>query len=406
MKRRKFFKVASLLTGGMLIPVGLNSWVAQSQARSQSHKRLVVVFLRGGIDGLNVVVPHQETNYYQARPSIAVSYPQEPGGALDLDGFFGLHPKLKDLMPFWKQKNLAFIHACGSPNETRSHFDAQDYMETGTPGIKTTEDGWMNRLLATLTQDRPTQALNVGNTTPRILKGSMAIASISPGKDSARILPVDRPNVSRVFDLLYNQDDILSKAYQQGRRAREIVLAELNAEMISSSRGAPPADLFVDDAIEVAKLMVGNARTQLAFMEVGGWDTHINQNDSLNKSLKSLGKGLATLVEKLKPIYSNTAIMVISEFGRTVKENGNGGTDHGHGNVFWLLGGGVRGGKIHGNWLGLNEFDLYQKRDLPVTTDFREAIATILTQHMQVTDSNLGKIFPDYQLAANLNLLK
>ena len=405
MKRRKLLQTASLAAAGMLTPIGWNSWVAKGMAQPKNRQRLVVIFLRGAVDGLNVLVPHQEDNYYAARPTIAVPYPGKKDGVIDLDGFFGLHPALADLVPLWKQNNLAFIHACGSPDETRSHFDAQDYMETGTPGIKTTDDGWMNRLLAILPQDRPTQALNVGNTTPRILEGAMSIASISPGKNSARILPVDRPHVSRAFDLLYNQDDPLSKAYQQGRRAREIILAELNAEMVSSSRGAPTADLFVDDAIEVARLMVGSARTQLAFMEIGGWDTHINQKNSLNRSLKSLGKGLATLAQKLKPIYSDTVIVVMSEFGRTVKENGNGGTDHGHGNVLWLLGGGVRGGKVHGNWLGLNESDLYQQRDVPVTTDFREAIATILTQHMQVSNSNLGQIFPGYQMSGNLNLL-
>ena len=405
MKRRKLLQTAGLATAGMLMPIGWNSWVAKGIAKSKNPQRLVVIFLRGAVDGLNVVVPHQEDDYYAARPTIAVPYPGEKDGVIDLDGFFGLHPALADIVPLWKRNSLAFIHACGSPDETRSHFDAQDYMETGTPGVKTTNDGWMNRLLATLPKDRPTQALNVGNTTPRILKGKMPIASISPGKNSARALPVDRPNISKAFDLLYSQDDVLSKVYQEGREAREEILAELNAEMMSSSRGAPPANLFVDDAIEVARLMVGNTRTQLAFMEIGNWDTHINEKASLNKSLQSLGKGLATLVRELKPIYSDTVIVVMSEFGRTVKENGNRGTDHGHGNVLWLLGGGIRGGKVYGEWQGLSESILYQKRDLPVTTDFREAIATILTQHMQISNSNLVKIFPGYQLAGNLNLL-
>ena len=405
MKRRKLLQRAGLAAAGMLIPIGWNSWVVQGIARPKNRQRLVVIFLRGAVDGLNVVIPHQEDDYYTARPTIAVPYPGEKDGVIDLDGFFGLHPALADIVPLWRNNTLAFIHACGSPDETRSHFDAQDYMESGTPGVKTTNDGWMNRLLAALPQDRPTQALNVGNNTPRILQGKMPVASIFPGKNSARVLPVDRPNISKAFDLLYNQNDPLSRAYQEGRKARGIILAELNAEMMSSSRGAPTADLLVDDAIEVAKLMVGNARTQLAFMEIGGWDTHINEKNTLNRSLKSLGKGLATLVKELKPIYSDTVIVVMSEFGRTVKENGNRGTDHGHGNVLWLLGGGIRGGKVYGEWQGLNESTLYQKRDLPVTTDFREAIATILTQHMQISNSSLRKVFPGYQLVGNLNLL-
>ena len=405
MKRRKLLQTASLAAAGMLAPIGWNSWVAQGIAKPKNRQRLIVIFLRGAVDGLNVVVPHQEDNYYGARPTIAVPYPGKKDGAIDLDGFFGLHPALADLVPLWKQNNLAFIHACGSTDRTRSHFDAQLYMENGTPGVKTTQDGWMNRLLAALPKDRPTQAINVGKKTPRILKGNMPIASISPGRNSARALPVDRPKISQAFDLLYSQDDPLSKAYQQGRQAREIILAELNEEMMASSRGAPPASLFMDDAIEVAKLMVGNARTQLAFMEIGGWDTHINEKHILNRSLKSLGQGLAVLAKELKPIYSNTVIMVMSEFGRTVKENGNRGTDHGHGNVLWLLGGGIRGGKIYGQWPGLNESDLYQKRDLPVTTDFRDAIATILLQHMQLPQSSLGKVFPGYSWRENFKLL-
>ena len=407
MKRRKLLQTASLAAAGMLIPIGCNSWVAKGIAQPKNSKRLVVIFMRGAVDGLDVLVPHQEENYYTARPTIAIPYPGKKGGVIDLDGFFGLHPALANLAPLWKQKTLAFIHACGSPDETRSHFDAQDYMEIGIPGVrvKTTDDGWMNRLLSILPKDQPTQAINVGTTTPLILKGLMPIASISPGKNSAKVLPVDRPDVSRAFDLLYNQDDPLSKAYQQGRQAREIVLAELNAEMMASARGARSAKSFSADALKVARLMVGNARTQLAFMEVGGWDTHINQKNRLNNSLKSLGRGLATLVKELKPIYSDTVIVVMSEFGRTVKENGNRGTDHGHGNVFWLLGGGINGGKVYSDWLGLNESDLHQKRDVPVTTDFREAIATILAQHMQVNNSDLGQIFPGYQMSGNLNLL-
>ena len=405
MKRRKLLQTASLAAAGILTPVGWNSWVAKGMAQTNNRQRLVVIFLRGAVDGLNVVVPHQESDYYAARPTIAVPYPGEKEGVIDLDGFFGLNPALADIVPLWKQNTLAFVHACGSPDETRSHFDAQDYMETGTPGVKATDDGWMNRLFGTMPKDRPTQALNVGNSTPRILQGEMPIASITPGKNSARALPIDRPNIGKAFDLLYSQNDALSKAYQEGREARNVVLAELNEEMMSSARGAKNADIFVDDAIEVAKLMVGNARTQLAFMEIGGWDTHINQQDSLNKSLKSLGQGLATLARELQPIYSNTAIVVMSEFGRTVKENGNRGTDHGHGNVLWLLGGGVRGGQIYGDWQGLSESVLYEERDLPVTTDFREAIATVLQQHMQVSDADLGQIFPGYKLAGNLNLL-
>jgi uncharacterized protein (DUF1501 family) len=175
--------------------------------------------------------------------------------------------------------------------------------------------------------------------------------------------------------------------------------------MFSSARGAPAANQFIDDAAEVARLIRGDAKTQLAFMDIGKWDTHINQKMSLNKSLEFLGEGLATLIEGLDSLYADTAIVIMSEFGRTVQENGNGGTDHGHGNVMWLLGGAIDGGKVYGNWQGLSESNLYQKRDLPVTTDFREAIASVLMQHLEVAAADLQVILPDYQPLGNLNLL-
>ncbi len=405
MKRRRFLNTVAYAGAGLLIPVGLNSCVAQIDAQTSQPQRLVVIFLRGAIEGLNVVVPHQEADYYQSRPTVAIPYPQEKNGVIDLDGFFGLHPKLKDLLPFWEQKSLAFIHASGLPLTERSHFQAQDYMENGTPGIKSTADGWMNRLLAELPQNRPILALNVGGTTPYILKGSMEIATLRPGKNSTAPIVTDRTDISRAFGSLYSGKDDLSKAYQNGSKSRMAVLAELNQEMMSSSRGANNVNAFVDDAAEVARLMVGNTRTQLAFMEVGGWDTHINQNSIHNNLLPNLGRGLATLVKGLEPIYSDTTIVVMSEFGRTVKENGNKGTDHGHGNVMWLLGGKVRGKKVYGEWRGLQESALHENRDLPVATDFRQPIASVLQNRLGLNDNSLGRVFPEYKLTQTEDFL-
>ncbi|MGD1917720.1 MAG: DUF1501 domain-containing protein [Pleurocapsa sp.] len=405
MKRRRFLNTVAYAGAGLLIPVGLNSCVAQIDAQSSQPQRLVVIFLRGAIEGLNVVVPHQEADYYQSRPTAAIPSPQEKNGVIDLDGFFGLHPKLKDLLPFWEQKRLAFIHASGLPLTERSHFQAQDYMENGTPGIKSTADGWMNRLLAELPQKRPIHALNVGRTTPYILKGSMEIATLRPGKNSTAPIVTDRTDISRAFGSLYSGKDDLSKAYQNGSKSRMAVLAELNQEMMSSSRGANNVNAFVDDAAEVARLMVGNTRTQLAFMEVGGWDTHINQNSIHNNLLPNLGRGLATLVKGLEPIYSDTTIVVMSEFGRTVIENGNKGTDHGHGNVMWLLGGKVRGKKVYGEWRGLQESALHENRDLPVATDFRQPIASVLQNRLGLNDNSLGRVYPEYKLTQTEDFL-
>ena len=406
MKRRKFLANMALATGGMLIPVGSQSWIARGANHIKNPQRLVVILLRGGIDGLNLVVPHQEKDYYEVRPSIAIPYPGEPEGIIDLDGFFGLHPALSALIPFWRQKDLAFIYNSGSPDKTRSHFDAQDYIESGTPGTKSTPDGWLNRLLAILPPDRLTQALNVGIKTPKILQGNMAVANLRPGKNSLQKLPIDRPGVHNAFDSLYSNDSELAQAYRKGIAAREIIMAELQQEMISASGNATSVNGFVDDAKEVGKLMRSDARTQLAFMNVGGWDSHVGEKMLLKKSLPHLGKGLGTLVKELDDVYHNTTILVISEFGRTVKENGNQGTDHGHGNVIWLLGGPVRGGQIYGQWEGLADSVLYEGRDLPVTIDFRDAIASILLNHMSISQSKLGTIFPGYQFQNNLNLIK
>ncbi|MBR8826309.1 MAG: DUF1501 domain-containing protein [Gomphosphaeria aponina SAG 52.96 = DSM 107014] len=405
MKRRKLLQYAGLLTAASLIPIGMNGWAFRSVAQTNNPKRLIVIFLRGGVDGLNVVVPHQEADYYEARPSIALPKPGEKDGVLDLDGQFGLNPALKDIMPLWKQGSLAFVHACGSPDFTRSHFDAQDYMETGTPGVKKTQDGWMNRLLAVLPQGEITQAINLGDTPPRILMGKMPVTQLATGKKGTVPLPLDQPQINEAFDRLYSGNDPVSLAYQEGDQARQILLADLTSEMKEANKGDPLPDNFASDARRLAKLMVGDARTQLGFIGLGGWDSHVNENALLTRLLLPLGEGLAALAQELGPLYSDTVIMVISEFGRTVGENGNNGTDHGHGNVMWVLGGGIRGTQVYGAWPGLAESQLYESRDLAITTDFRDAIAPVLTQHLQISPAQLSQVFPGYTFQTSPNFL-
>lgn len=405
MKRRKFLQQAGLFAGASLIPVGASGWVARSAAQSKNSPRAIVIFLRGAVDALNLVVPYREPIYYEARPNLAIPAPGEREGLIDLDGRFGLNPALSDVMPLWKRGSLAFIHACGSPDATRSHFDAQDYMETGTPGQKNTQDGWMNRLLAVLPKGTPVQALNVGSTTPRILQGKMTVTSISTGNSTTAIQPIDRPLVNAAFDRLYSGNDPISLTYKKGEQSRELVLKELSQEMVSSAKGAPSAVGFANDARKVARLMAGDTKTQLAFLALGGWDTHVNQTNQLNRYLKPLGEGLAVLEKELGSLYANTAIVVMSEFGRTVRENGNNGTDHGHGSVMWVLGGRIKGGKIYGNWPGLADEQLYEGRDLNITTDFREAIASVLTQHMKIPADKIAQVFPGYRMKNSLSLV-
>jgi uncharacterized protein (DUF1501 family) len=406
MKRRTFLNYATLLTTSSILALNTHTWVAKSLA-ANNRKRLIVVFLRGAIDGLSVVVPYLEDNYYEARHNIAIAPPGEENGVIDLNGFFGLHPSLEPILPLWQNKSLAFIHACGSPDPTRSHFDAQYYMEVGKPGDKNLTEGWLNRLLGVLPKDQPTQAINFGESTPRILTGPMPVASVATGKNSATRLPIDRPQVNQYFDQMYASNDPISRTYQEGRMARELILTDLEKEMAMASGDARPTQGFVNDAKELAQLMLGDSRVQLGFIALGGWDTHVNQGagkGQLANKLKPLGQGLATLARELGPLYKDTVIMVMSEFGRTVGENGNGGTDHGHGNVFWLYGGGIQGGQILGEWPGLDPANLYQKRDLAITTDFRGAIARVLQAHLQLNQSQISQVFPGFDSSASLPL--
>lgn len=400
MKRRQFLIQSSLCAGSSLIAIGTDGWAARSIAGTDPNPhRLVVVILRGAIDGLSVVVPYQEPTYYTDRPTIAIPQPGQTNGALALDGQFGLHPALAPLLPLWEQKSLAFVHACGSNDETRSHFEAQDYLESGTPGVKTTHDGWMNRLLSVMADKNPIQAVSVGETTPRILLGKMAVANLGSGRGANRRLQIDKPQVAMAFDRLYGKNDAIGQTYREGRVSRTELLKDLDAETKMANNGATLPNGFPGDAQSLARLMARDPRIQLSVLAVGGWDTHINQGASqgqLARKLEQLGKGLVALQTGLGAAYQNTTIVVISEFGRTVKENGDGGTDHGHGNVMWLLGGAIHGGKVYGKWPGLEPEQRYQGRDLAVTTDFRDVLGTVLTRRLGIDESKLSPIFPKY----------
>jgi uncharacterized protein (DUF1501 family) len=400
MNRRQFLLQSSLFSASSLISIGTHGWASRSLAATNPNaQRLIVIFLRGAVDGLSIVVPYREPTYYTDRPSIAIPQPGQPNGALDLDGRFGLHPALSPLLPLWQQKSLAFVHACGSNDETRSHFDAQDYLETGTPGVKSTRDGWMNRLLGIMADKNPIQAVSVGSTTPRILQGKAAVANLASGRNSNNRQQIDKPQVASAFDRLYGNNDAVGRTYREARLARTELLKDLEAEMKMANNGAPLPNGFASDAQRLARLMARDPRIQVSFLAIGGWDTHINQGASqgqLARNLGQLGNGLVALQAGLGDVYSRTSIVVMSEFGRTVKENGNRGTDHGHGNVMWLLGGGIKGGKVYGNWTGLAPEQRYQGRDLAITTDFRDVLGTVLTRNLTVDRTKLPQIFPKY----------
>jgi uncharacterized protein (DUF1501 family) len=374
---------------------GPDAWAAVSD---ESPKRLIVILLRGAVDGLNVVIPYADGAYYQERQSIAIAPPGKPDGALALDGHFGLHPALASLMPLWTERRLAFVHAAGSPDPTRSHFDAQLYIENGTPGQDTTRDGWMNRLLLALPGPRgATDAISIGPTVPRILAGKAPVATLPLGPNGARPLPIDQPEVASAFDRLYSGNDNLARSYREGRTARAELVSALSRERQIADNGAPPPTGFPGQAARLALLIRRHPGVRVAAVGLGGWDTHINQgnyNGQLADHLRPLGEGLAALARGSGEAWQDTVVLVLSEFGRTFRENGNRGTDHGHGNVICVLGGAVNGGRVYGDWPGLAPAQLYQRRDLAVTTDFRTVLAAILERHMRLADRQLEAVLP------------
>ena len=392
MRRRDFFRAAA---GTALFSIGAAGWAV---AADGGPRRMIVILLRGAVDGLNVVVPYTEEAYYRERRSIAIAPPGKPDGALRLDEHFGLHPALASVMPLWTERSLAFIHAAGSPDPTRSHFDAQLYIENGTPGQSATKDGWMNRLLLALPGPRsPTEAVSIGPTLPRILAGKAPVATLPLGPEGARPLPIDQPEIGSAFDRLYAGDDALGQSYREGRTSRAQLIGALATERQIADNGAPPPTGFPGQAARLARLIHRDPSVRLAAIGLGGWDTHVNQGDhkgQLAGRLRPLGEGLAALAQGLGEAWRDTIIVVLSEFGRTFRENGNGGTDHGHGNVIWVLGEAVKGGRVYGDWPGLAPTQLYQRRDLAVTTDFRTAIAAMLERHMRLTDRQLDAVLP------------
>jgi uncharacterized protein (DUF1501 family) len=413
MDRREFLK-AGLFSLGMLIP-GAQGW-AFNNATGGNGRKLVVIFLRGAVDGLSVVVPYGDNRYYQIRHSIAIPRPGTEGGALDLDGYFGANPALSSLMPLWHQRKLAFVHASGSPDETRSHFDAQDYMESGMPGEKMVNTGWLNRLLMQLPDNHsPVRAINVGPVLPRILAGPATVAMASdvlvrPTR------PINLPENSPLLQMYGDRSDVLGDAFRNGVKAQNQLADDLgdgsndggaDDRMMRASKGAPSPTSLPNFGRQIAKLLKDQT-VQVAFLALGGWDTHVNQGSSkgqLANKLTGLTKGLADLAAALGPDFEKTTIVVMSEFGRTAKENGNGGTDHGHGNVMWLLGGDVNGGKVYGKWSSLADRDLHESRDLPVTTDFRTVLTSVIAEHLDLSNQALTQVFPEFTMRERLALL-
>jgi len=398
MLRRQLLHFGAFTLAGL--PVGL----VRAQD-GQAPRKLVVVMLRGAVDGLSVVAPYGERAYAASRPQIALNAPGADDGLLKLDSLFGLHPALAPLKRHWDGGGLAFVQASGSPDPTRSHFDAQDYMESGTPGRKATPDGWMNRLLGALPgEPSPTRAISQGSTPPRIFAGPASVATLGLGPKALQPRAIDNPQLQAGLARLYANDPKLNQTLREtteGRSemSRSMAAAEGEPRTMdpSADAGAPSARSFAGDARRLGQLIRKDAHTQLAFTSVGGWDTHVNQGAAqgqLANKLAALGEGLDALAQGLGDALRNTVIVVMSEFGRTVRQNGTGGTDHGRANVMWLLGGPVAGGQVLGEWPGLDSAALADGRDLAVRTDFRQVLAPVLQRHLGLSDAGLAVVFP------------
>ena len=410
MNRRFFLKSGSiaLASVGMSLsaPSFLECIAFGNALTGGKRKTLIAIFQRGAVDGLNVVVPFGESNYYELRPSIAISKPESGNAdaAINLDGFFGLHPSMSAFKPLWDSKRLAIIHASGSPDNTRSHFDAQDYMESATPGVKSTSDGWLNRYLASKKDPDASlfRAVAMTKTMPRVLQGRQPALAISNLSEFAIRAGKSSANVQGGFEAIYARD-LNDPLAGMGRETFEAVnyLKKANPAQYQPENGAQyPRNPFGNSLLQIAQLIKAGVGLEVAFTDIGGWDTHVNQGNSrgqLANLLQQFSNGIAALYQDLGQRMDDVVVLTMSEFGRTVRENGNRGTDHGHANAMFVLGNSVRGGKVYGQWPGLKSDQLYEGRDLALTTDFRDVFGEIATRHLGSTDAKT--VFPSYTLS-------
>lgn len=406
MERREFLKLMGIGTAATFVP-GVGRLLAQerekTRAASAATNTLVVIYQRGGMDTLNALVPYGDKRYRDLRPTIAI--PEANGddgpGMIKLDSMFGLHPSLQAVKPYWDSKKLAIVVNTGSPSRTRSHFDAQDFMEYAAPDLRTVRNGWLNRYLqATKKKDQDEsviRAVAMQGLLPRALRGDCPVLAV-PEKHV-----LDNEKVMDSFGEIYRSDAMEEReedpVVQSGRdtletlkRYKAIVDARTKERSVKYPGGRTAQKLR-----DIASLIHADCGLEVAALDIGGWDHHANEGGNegvLANMLKDLAEALAAFAADLGDRIERTLVLVMTEFGRTCAENGNRGTDHGHGGLMFLLGGGVKGGKVHGKWTGLEEKALYQGRDLPVHTDFRDVFATVLKEHLKFDPPK--NFFPNY----------
>ncbi len=396
--RRYFLRCSALAMAGL---GAAPSWLLRAAAQDgRKRKILVAIFQRGAADGLNVVVPFFEKLYYEMRPTIAVPQPGKNNGGIDLDGRFALHPSLQPLKPLWDSGKLAIIHATGSPDPTRSHFDAQDFMESGTPG-RTSEDGWLNRALGPVEQGvSPLRAIAIGAQLPRTLRGSRRAVAVN----NLQQFETQNKDVASILETMYatTADPRLMASGKETFDAAKMI-ESINRNPYPPANGAQYAGGFGNALQQVARLIKADVGVEAAFAEIGGWDHHVNESPQLTNLLREFGASLAAFARDMGDRMEDIVLVTMSEFGRTAREDGSGGTDHGHGNVMMALGGPVRGGKVYGRWPGLEPEQLYEQRDLAVTTDFRDVLGEFVSRHL---GRSSDQVFPGYKPGEPLGLIK
>lgn len=398
------------VTRRALLRSGLKLFNAPTTTRSTQRDLLLCVFMRGAADGLNIVVPHGDAEYYSARASIAIPQPGKgTNAALDLDGRFGFHPALAAFKRLYDAKLLVAVHACGSPDPTHSHFDAMDYMERGIPGDKATATGWLGRHLQLTagSNDSTLRAVGFGGSVQPSLRGPVTATAISSiAAFHLRAQRADPGVVAAALRELYGGGGALSGTAAQTFSVLEQLDRKLTPDYAPAHGAKYPSSAFGNALKQIAQIAKGDLGLEVACADIGGWDTHAHQggsNGEMAQLLTDLGQSLEAFVTDLEDRVDHLTIVTMSEFGRRVKENASGGTDHGHGNCMFVIGGGVHGGTIYGDWPGLHADQLFGPGDLQVTTDFRDVLSEVVSARLGNTD--LQGVFPGYQ-PRQLGLLK
>jgi uncharacterized protein (DUF1501 family) len=364
-------------------------------AAPKTDARLLVVFLRGAYDAANIVIPVSSEFYYASRPSLAIPRPNSnPDAALSLDANWGLHPALREsIYPLYQKGQVAFVPFAGTDDLTRSHFETQDTIELGqnVNGTRDYRSGFMARLAATLTRVRP---IAFTDQMPLTFQGGEPVPNIA-------INNVGKPGIdSRQAGLISSmyKGHPLSAAVEEGFKVRDDVYNAITEHMMEASRGAVSPKGFELSARRIGTLM--RDQFNLGFVDVGGWDTHVNQGAAkgyLADRIGELGRALAGFAEEIGPNWNETVVVVVSEFGRTFRENGNRGTDHGHGSVYWVLGGGIKGGRVAGEQVAVDQAHLFQNRDYPVLTDYRALFGGLFTRMYGLDQASLQRVFASAQ---------